>query len=231
MWSNNLPLISISCTQFGQENNSDEENDDIKSAIQSVASSSGVDARFILAVMMQESKGCVRTPTTNYGVNNPGLMQSHDGAGSCNNGGVQDPCPQSEITQMIKDGATGTAAGDGLEQTLSEAQATDVSKCVASSRLSYTIKFPVTDIISRYYKAARIYNSGSIAASGKLEDGIATHCYASDIANRLTGWVRHFHLLSHITSSHQSLTSCSTGQRANEVHPGLNQPPLTLRRL
>lgn len=40
-----------------------------------------------------------------------------------------------------------------------------------------------------YLQAARIYNSGSIAPSGNLEDGIATHCYSSDIANRLTGWV------------------------------------------
>ncbi len=119
--------------------------------------------------MMQESKGCVRAPTTNYGVTNPGLMQSHDGAGSCNNGAVQNPCPSSEITQMITDGATGTAAGDGLKQCMSESKATDVSE---------------------YYKAARIYNSGSVASSGNLQDGIATHCYASDVANRLTGWVK-----------------------------------------
>ena len=39
-----------------------------------------------------------------------------------------------------------------------------------------------------YYKAARIYNSGSIASTKNLGQGIATHCYASDIANRLTGW-------------------------------------------
>jgi hypothetical protein len=39
-----------------------------------------------------------------------------------------------------------------------------------------------------FYEAARIYNSGSIAASGNLQDGVATHCYASDIANRLLGW-------------------------------------------
>ncbi|KAK5133713.1 hypothetical protein LTR08_007467 [Meristemomyces frigidus] len=170
MWTANMAYISISCTQFGESNNSDQESDDLKSAIQSVASSSGIDERFILAIAMQESKGCVRTPTTNYGVNNPGIMQSHDGAGSCNNGGtVQDPCPASEITQMIKDGATGTAAGDGLEQCITESDASDVSK---------------------YYKAARIYNSGSIATSGNLDDGIATHCYVSDIANRLTGWVK-----------------------------------------
>ncbi|KAK4958434.1 Protein nud1 [Elasticomyces elasticus] len=169
MWTANMDYISISCAQFGQADNSDEESADVKSAIEDIASSSGIDQRFILAVVMQESKGCVRAPTTNYGVTNPGLMQSHDGTGSCNNGAVQDPCPSDEITQMIKDGSTGTAAGDGLEQTISQSGATDVSK---------------------YYKGARIYNSGSIASSGKLEDGIATHCYSSDIANRLTGWVK-----------------------------------------
>ena len=73
MWTSNMAYISISCTQFGEANNSDQESDDLKSSIQAVASSSGVDARFILAVVMQESKGCVRAPTTNYGVNNPGI--------------------------------------------------------------------------------------------------------------------------------------------------------------
>jgi hypothetical protein len=69
---------------------------------------------------------------------------------------------------MITDGAEGTSSGDGLKQCLSQANANDVSQ---------------------YYKAARIYNSGSIASGGILQDGIATHCYCSDIANRLTGWV------------------------------------------
>ncbi len=39
-----------------------------------------------------------------------------------------------------------------------------------------------------FYRAARIYNSGSIDASGDLGAGVATHCYASDVANRLMGW-------------------------------------------
>jgi hypothetical protein len=39
-----------------------------------------------------------------------------------------------------------------------------------------------------YYRAARFYNSGEIDPSGDLGKGSATHCYASDIANRLTGW-------------------------------------------
>lgn len=168
MWTANMKLISISCTQFGQPNNSPDESAAVKAAIQSIGSSSGIDSRFILAIMMQESKGCVRAPTTNYGVRNPGLMQSHDGAGTCNDASAQNPCPSSSISQMIKDGATGTAAGDGLEQTVAQAHCSDVSK---------------------YYKGARIYNSGSIAAGGDLGQGIATHCYSSDVANRLTGWV------------------------------------------
>lgn len=39
-----------------------------------------------------------------------------------------------------------------------------------------------------YYRAARLYNSGAIDPSGDLGKGSATHCYASDIANRLVGW-------------------------------------------
>ena len=42
--------------------------------------------------------------------------------------------------------------------------------------------------VSQYYKAARIYNSGSVT-DNDLGAGVATHCYAADVANRLTGWV------------------------------------------
>jgi hypothetical protein len=166
----NQVILADSCTQWNVPNNSPEENSDLSSAIQSVAGSTGIDPRFILAIVMQESNGCVRAPTTNYGVVNPGLMQSHDGSGSCNNGGVQHPCPPTEIVQMIQDGTSGTSSGDGLQQILAGIGGTDVSM---------------------YYQAARIYNSGSIATTGgekNLGAGIATHCYASDVANRLTGW-------------------------------------------
>ena len=159
--------MSSSCTQWGVADNTDDEISEISTAIQSVASSTGIDPRFILAIIMQESNGCVRAPTTNYGVRNPGLMQSHNGAGTCNDATVSNPCPMSEITQMITDGTAGTSSGDGLKQCLTESGTSDVSM---------------------YYKAARIYNSGSIDSSGNLGAGIATHCYASDVANRLIGW-------------------------------------------
>lgn len=117
---------------------------------------------------MQESKGCVRVQSTNNGVENTGLMQSHDGEGSCNKDGSKTtPCPSSMITQMIQDGTAGTTQGDGLKQCY-EAQTGGTA--------------------AKYYKAARTYNSGSIASSGNLGQGGATHCYASDIANRVRGW-------------------------------------------
>lgn len=66
---------------------------------------------------------------------------------------------------MIQDGTQGTSHGDGLVQVL--------------------------DKFGNAYAAARGYNSGDVAESGNLSEAIgATSCYASDIANRLTGWVK-----------------------------------------
>ncbi|KAJ5483876.1 hypothetical protein N7539_006076 [Penicillium diatomitis] len=169
----NKAIMGSSCSQWGVADTTESEMAEMKSAINKIAGESGVDARFILAIIMQESNGCVRVHTTNNGVVNPGLMQSHNGKGSCNTGinapeNVQNPCPASEIEQMIRDGTMGTADGDGLQQLLAQnGGAQDVTA---------------------YYKAARCYNSGSIAPNGNLGAGIATHCYASDIANRLLGW-------------------------------------------
>jgi len=90
----------------------------LKDAIVSVAQQSNViDQRAILAVVIQESSGnCQVQSTTSPGaaVNNPGLMQSHNGV-SYN---PQDP--QGSILQMIKDGTLGTASGDGLVQCYGE---------------------------------------------------------------------------------------------------------------
>ena len=70
---------------------------------------------------------------------------------------------------MIRDGVAGTREGRGLAQILNDAGTSD------------------PDIA--FYRAARIYNSGSVEVEGCLECGGATHCYVSDVANRLTGWV------------------------------------------
>ncbi|OAA44436.1 Lysozyme-like domain protein [Cordyceps fumosorosea ARSEF 2679] len=163
MWATNLKKVIFQSCPAGQTNSASE-SADVKSAIKNVAESSGVDERFILAVALQESGCCVRAPTTIGSVSNPGIMQSHDGTHSCYK---KERCPRDIIQGMIADGVTGTPSGDGLAQILGKVGGSGVS---------------------RYYKAARMYNSGSIDASGLLEEGGSTHCYASDIANRLIGW-------------------------------------------
>ncbi|KAK4076603.1 uncharacterized protein Triagg1_4206 [Trichoderma aggressivum f. europaeum] len=169
LWDANVPLMQKSCVWNGWVgDDSDSEIQDIANAIKSTAKSTGIDERFILAIMMQESKGCVRVPTTNNGVTNPGLMQSHNGAGSCF--GIS-PCPSSTISLMINDGVSGTSEGPGLEKLLSEAKGKVNS-----------------DGSQAYYAASRLYNSGS-ADYTNLDNGLgSTACYASDVANRLTGW-------------------------------------------
>jgi isopentenyl diphosphate isomerase/L-lactate dehydrogenase-like FMN-dependent dehydrogenase len=98
--------MTATCSQFGQANDSPSEIQAIRNAIEQIAAQTYVDHRFILAVIMQESGGCVRVPSTFGSVSNPGLMQDHAGTGTCNsNGNVQNPCPNSEITQMIQDGS------------------------------------------------------------------------------------------------------------------------------
>ncbi|KIM95740.1 hypothetical protein OIDMADRAFT_133358 [Oidiodendron maius Zn] len=169
LWFANVPLMQQSCGWNGWgTNDSPNEIQAIKDAIHDIQGATGVDSRFILAVMMQESKGCVRVPTTNNGVRNPGLMQSHNGAGTCAN---VNPCPSNQVTQMIKDGTFGTSSGAGLKQLLTQARSA------------------IKDNGSRsFYAAARLYNSGS-ADYSDLDNGLgSTVCYASDIANRLTGW-------------------------------------------
>lgn len=68
---------------------------------------------------------------------------------------------------MITDGV-GITTNDGLKQTIERSKATDDSK---------------------YYKGAVIYNSGLLPESGNLGQGRSNPCYASDIANRVMGWV------------------------------------------
>ncbi|KAH8893454.1 hypothetical protein GQ53DRAFT_860596 [Thozetella sp. PMI_491] len=167
MFDYNKNLMFSSCSQWNMPNNSGDEVGQIWNAIQKVAGETGVDHRFILAVVLQESGGCVRAPTSNYGVRNPGLMQDHDGSATCHEGDwYLNPCPTATIEQMIREGTAGTSSGDGLANCLNSAASWNTNGGNDSD----------------FYRAARIYNSGSIADGNHLEAGIATHCYASDIA-------------------------------------------------
>jgi len=108
LWNQNAPTMLLSNIWPG---NTEQQNEWIQQAIIQVAADSViVDERLILAVVMQESQGHVHVPTTNNGVINPGLMQSHDGVA------YSDADPQGSIIQMIRDGTLGTATGDGLRQ-------------------------------------------------------------------------------------------------------------------
>ncbi|KAJ5403237.1 hypothetical protein N7509_003108 [Penicillium cosmopolitanum] len=170
MWESNQEVMKASCGNMGYgDDNSEEEIADIKKAINAIASESSVDARYIFSIVMQESNGCVRVKTTDNGVINPGLMQSHNGQHACNNAAGDSPvspCPYETIHGMISDGTTGTG---GLKNCLTQYKDSEES--------------------ATYYRAARCYNSGSVASNGNLGDGItSTNCYATDIANRLLGW-------------------------------------------
>nr|POE93244.1 hypothetical protein CFP56_19256 [Quercus suber] len=120
LWATNGALMNSSCSTKGSNigDNSPAETSALLAAIGAQANATGVDARFILAVV--ESSGCVRVASTaspESQVLNPGLMQTHNGNGTCNTGGtLQDPCPDATIAQMVADGTAGTESGDGLQQ-------------------------------------------------------------------------------------------------------------------
>lgn len=116
-----------------------------------------------LAVILQESGGCVRALTTNNGIVKVGLMQSYNGTHSCYG---ETPCPQPQILAMVHDGTAGTPCGWGLQQIMSN----------------------LSGGVSKFYTTAGLYKSGSMTAIGHLLDENAPQCYASDIANRLIGW-------------------------------------------
>jgi hypothetical protein len=132
-----------------------------------------VDARLILAVIITESHGCVRVPSTSLSVSNPGLMQAYGphANGSCAEPTLLKPCPAAQIERMVLDGTDSNPAGVNLKDLIVTANASDVS---------------------RYYKAVRMYNSGplSIHEDGDLSGRPAANaCYASDLANRLLGYL------------------------------------------
>lgn len=132
----------------------------IKKWIPIIAHESGVDPRVILCIIMQESGGNVRVPTTLSPapdfIKNTGLMQAHNGQEwDARN-------PDRCIEKMIRDGAQGTVHGDGLIQCYHQWD-------------------------RDWYHACRAYNSGRVNRND-LSDGItATGHYVERVANRLVG--------------------------------------------
>lgn len=158
--------------------NTDDEIASIKKAVETVAGTSKVDPRFILAIVMQESRGCPRAQTTgniDRKITNPGLMQAQ-GKTSCM--GEEAPCPQEKIMKMIEEGTEGAGTDNvGLKKSIEDATAL-LGKSTGEAD-AQTI-----------YWASRIYNSGSHPIGTPLENPArgTTACYASDVANRMKGW-------------------------------------------
>ncbi len=95
-------------------------------------------------------------------------MQDHAGQYYCNNNNqVTNPCPQNTITGMVSEGTAGTSTGDGLANCLNEAASWNAAGGSTAD----------------FYRAARIYNTGSITNGNALEQVNAGNpCYSSDIA-------------------------------------------------
>ncbi|TVY12604.1 hypothetical protein LARI1_G009411 [Lachnellula arida] len=184
LWSKNVKGMGTCYDATGkdpQAPTTSDEKTDIRASINSVSQTTGVDNRYILATILQESSGCVRAGMTlspgSVAVPNPGLMQDHNGTHTCHDKPA--PCPKDTITGMLMDGTNGTldvpGGGDGLKQTL--AQAVTLGAKAGSAQAAYW--------------SSRIYNSGSYDGKKALEDPSlgATADYCDKIANRLVGWV------------------------------------------
>lgn len=174
MWNHVQSGLGGNCAG-GVKSNSAQETKDIRDAILQVSAKSLIDPRFVLAIVLQESNGCVRVSatTSHDGIHNPGIMQTSDGVGSCNDGTAVVPCPRSEIYQMILDGVG--LGGNNLVKALNGA-----SSIKGLGR---------AEEAQAFYRAARMYNSGffSFQKGADLGQDGALECYASDIANRLHG--------------------------------------------
>ncbi|KAL8992399.1 MAG: hypothetical protein Q9169_007132 [Polycauliona sp. 2 TL-2023] len=176
-FNTNIPLILLSCNQYHVTPNTLPEIASLRTAILTISSQTRTSARFILAIILQESNGCVRVPTSFYSLRNPGLMQSHNGPATCNEDASPIyPCPYATIEEMIREGTAGTFEGKGM------------GLVVALREADKSVGAGGEMDVGRWYRASRIYNSGSVDGSGDLGKGVATHCYASDVANRLRGW-------------------------------------------
>ncbi|KAF2214683.1 hypothetical protein CERZMDRAFT_90188 [Cercospora zeae-maydis SCOH1-5] len=180
----NKARFAAACKYWEVPENSPMEIAVLLDLIPRISEEGGVDPRVVLAMILQESHGCLRVPETLGSHRNSGVLQSHNGNGTCNTnvieagepGPMKNPhlvsvdCPSSQIETMIRDGVLGTRAGRGVMQLMDQEHG-----------LGYLDA-------QMWYRVARAYNSGSVDPSDNLEMGAATHGYCSDVANRLVGW-------------------------------------------
>ncbi|KAG4034284.1 hypothetical protein MFRU_003g02540 [Monilinia fructicola] len=168
MWNKSTTYLKESCANTGAFGSGDSpaQIQSMYDSILSVASASLVDPRFIYAIILQESSGCVNIDTSKNPdpsqPDNPGLMQSVAGVKFVGNS-ASASAQAASIHQMIVDGTQGTTKGEGLVQCINK--------------------------YGNIYEAARCYNSGDVKKSDLNDPQGATPSYVTDIANRMTGWL------------------------------------------
>jgi hypothetical protein len=115
LWCINQHIIARSCSSdYNTTDNSDQEMQELQDAINVVSHETRVDHRFILAAIMQETKGCVRAATSisQDGIHNPGLLQDFKGIYTCNSDGkILTPCPKEQIVGMVREGGKSMLSG------------------------------------------------------------------------------------------------------------------------
>ncbi|KAJ4293175.1 hypothetical protein N0V90_008457 [Kalmusia sp. IMI 367209] len=160
LWEINEPVLTTA-------NGGETYNDDLKTAILEVASSSKVDARLILAIIMQESTGKVSIHCTEETA--CGIMQHRDSPS------FDSSNPKQSIKAMIETGIYGTSSIPGF-LTYFNGDAAD-------------LPWVNTYLINgNPYAAAHVYNTGHIDTEDLSSDGGKSNYYAHDILSRLQGW-------------------------------------------
>ncbi|KAK6840283.1 hypothetical protein PG990_007129 [Apiospora arundinis] len=153
LWKKNLPAMKT-------KGDTQQETEDIKSALKSVGKKYSIEDRVLLSIMMQESHGDVRAKTTYSQPDNlptGGLFQCWNCPGF-----TSKPVTKAQITQMVEGGAK------HFKENLSHWGNTMDPKSV--------------------YPALREYNSGKVNPKDLSEAPQSTPSYVSDIAQRLGGW-------------------------------------------
>lgn len=143
---------------------------DIHTALLTVSTESNIDARFLLALLLQETSGRASTPCTGP-TPRCGLLHSPKGS-------LFNPShPYKSILRMLRDGVHGSARrGPGLHDLL-------IGKP----------KFAGVEV-GDYWSVARAYESGEVR-EGDLEwvrrvsgKGKGERGFVNDVANRVMGW-------------------------------------------
>jgi hypothetical protein len=160
LWEINNPVITTA-------NGGNTYNNKIKAAVKKVSVDTKVDARLILAMIMQESAGKVDIHCTGPDSTDCGLMQVRGGHSFSTD---------ASIAEMVAEGVKGTSSTPGY---------------LAYFNADASVTWVDFEIVGEGdpYAAAHIYNVGNLSSEDLTEAAWGgPNAYANDIASRLLGW-------------------------------------------